>query len=171
MLDFIYLNEYIPLMRKNRLNIIDDMAISRLKPEPTGTLTDRSHAEWIRTLRGYLRMTQAELAKRSDISQPHLAGIESGKIDPQVSTLRRIYQGLSCDLVVEPRPRKPLEEMLRGQARSLALKRLKHTMGTMALENQAPGEEVFRQLLEKRTDQILKDDRERIWQAWQKTDE
>lgn len=147
------------------------MALSRLQPESTGKFTHRSHAEWIRMLRGYLRMTQRELAKRSNISQPHLAGIESGKIDPQVSTLRRIYQGLSCDLVVEPRPRKPLEEMLRGQARSLALKRLKHTMGTMALENQAPSEDVFRQLLEKRTDEILKDDRERIWQSWQKTDE
>lgn len=158
-------------MRKNRLNIIDDLAISRLQSEPTDTLTDRSHAEWIRTLRGYLRMTQAELAKRSKISQPHLAGIESGRIDPQLSTLRRIYDGLSCDLVMEPRPRKPLEEILRGRARSLALKRLKHTMGTMALEKQAPGRDVFKQLLEKRTDEILKDDRERLWRSGQKADE
>jgi hypothetical protein len=94
-----------------------------------------------------------------------LAGIESGKIDPQVSTLRRICDALSCDLIIEPRPRKPLKDVLRGQARSLALKRLKQTMGTMALENQAPDEEVFRQLLEKRTDEILKDERERIWQT------
>ena len=158
-------------MRKHRLNIIDDMALSRLQPEATGTLTDRSHAEWIRILRVYLRMTQRELAERSNISQPHLAAIESGRIDPQISTVRRIYEGLSCDLVVEPRPRKPLKEMLRGQARGLALKRLKHTMGTMALENQAPDEEVFRQLLEKRTNEILKDDRERLWQSWQKKDE
>jgi len=155
-------------MRKTRLNIIDDLAISRLQSQPTDTITDRSHAQWIRTLRGYLRMTQAELAKRSNISQPHLAGIESGRIDPQLSTLRRIYQGLSCDLVVEPRPRKPLEEILRGRARSLALKRLKHTMGTMALEKQAPGRDVFKQLLEKRTDEILKDDRERLWRSEQK---
>jgi predicted DNA-binding mobile mystery protein A len=158
-------------MRKDRLNIIDDMALSQLQPEPKGKLTDRSYAEWIRTLRSYLRMTQRELAKRANISQPHLAAIESGRIDPQIGTLRRIYEGLSCDLVLEPRPRKPIEEMLRGQARSLALKRLKHTMGTMALENQAPGEEVFRQLLEKRTDEILKNDRERIWRSWQKADE
>ena len=158
-------------MRKNRLNIIDDMALSQLQPEPKGRLTDRSHTEWIRTLRSYLRMTQRELAKRANISQPHLVAIESGRIDPQIGTLRRIYEGLSCDLVLEPRPRKPIEEMLRGQARSLALKRLKHTMGTMALENQAPGEKVFRQLLEKRTDEILKDGRERIWQSWQKSDE
>ncbi len=33
----------------------------------------------------------------------------------------------------------------------------------MALENQAPDKEVFRQLLEKRTDEILSDRRERLW--------
>lgn len=149
-------------MKRNRLTIIDDIALSKL--ETKSSCSDRSHGEWIRTLRGYLRMTQRELAHRVNISQPHLVAIESGKIDPQISTLRRIYAGLSCDLVVEPRPRKPLKELLRGQARSLALQRLKHTMGTMALENQAPDEEIFRQLLEKRTDAILKDDTERIWQ-------
>ena len=115
-------------------------------------------------------MTQRDLARRANISQPHLAGIESGKIDPQVSTLRRIWEGLSCDLIVEPRPRKPLKDVLRGQARSLALERLKQTMGTMALENQAPDEDVFRQLLEKRTDDILKDERERIWQTGSRKD-
>ena len=158
-------------MRKNRLNIVDDMALSRLESKPEGRFTDRSHGGWIRTLRGYLRMTQRDLASRANISQPHLVAIESGRIDPQISTLRRVYDALSCDLAVEPRPRKPLTELLRGQARSLALKRLKHTMGTMALENQAPDEEVFRQLLEKRTDEILKDDKERIWRLWQKKDE
>jgi predicted DNA-binding mobile mystery protein A len=158
-------------MRKNRLNIVDDIALSRLESKPQRDLTDRSHGEWIRTLRGYLRMTQRDLASRANISQPHLVAIESGRIDPQISTLRRVYDALSCDLTVEPRPRKPLVELLRGQARSVALKRLKHTMGTMALENQAPDEDVFRKLLEKRTDEILKDDRERIWRPLQKKDE
>ena len=157
-------------MRKHRLNIIDDIALSRLQPKVQDRFTDRSHGEWIRALRGYLRMTQRDLARRANISQPHLAGIESGKIDPQVSTLRRIWEGLSCDLIVEPRPRKPLKDVLRGQARSLALERLKQTMGTMALENQAPDEDVFRQLLEKRTDDILKDERERIWQTGSRKD-
>lgn len=152
-------------MRKRRLSIIDDMALSRLQPNPQDRFGDRAPGEWIRALRGYLRMTQRDLARRAKVSQPHLAGIESGKIDPQVSTLRRICDGLSCDLIVEPRPRMLLKELLRGQARSLALTRLKQTMGTMALENQAPDAEVFRQLLEKRTDEILKDERERIWQA------
>jgi len=151
-------------MKRNTWTIADDLALSKLQTDPQDSSANLSYAEWIRLLRNYLRMTQAELAKRSHISQPHLAAIESGKIDPQIGTVRRIYQGLSCDLVIGPRPHKPLHEMLRGRARSLALKRLKQTMGTMALEKQAPDEETFRRLHEKRTDEILSDPRERLWQ-------
>lgn len=107
-------------------------------------------------------MTQNELAQRAHITQPNLAAIESGKVDPQLGTLRRIYEGLSCTLSIKPRPQKPLEEILRGRARTVALKRLKQTMGTMALESQAPEEETFRQLLEKSTDNILRSTRKRI---------
>jgi transcriptional regulator with XRE-family HTH domain len=150
-------------MKRKYWNILDDMALSRLTTEPRDSSTSLSHAHWIRVLRDYLRMTQEELAKRSHIPQSHLAEIESGKTDPQVGTLRRIFKGLSCDLAIEPLPEKPLSEVLRGRARSIALKRLKHTMGTMALEHQAPEKEAFRRLLEKRTDDILNDPRERLW--------
>ena len=37
-------------------------------------------------------------------------------------------------------------------------------MGTMALEHQAPEADVFKELLEKRTDEILTDRREKLWQ-------
>jgi len=36
-------------------------------------------------------------------------------------------------------------------------------MGTMALEEQAPEKEVFKKLLEKRTDEILRDPRDKLW--------
>ena len=150
-------------MAQRRLNIIDEMALSRLSPPETKT-HEPSPRDWIRILRDSLRMTQAELASRAKITQPHLAGIESGKTDPQISTVKRIFEAMSCDLVLEPRPRKPVKELLRGRARSIALKRLKQSMGTMALEQQAPEADVFKQLLEKRTDEILTDRREKLWQ-------
>ena len=149
-------------MRNKRVTILDDIALSRLQPHAPTEASTRTHGDWIRILRDRLRMTQTELAKRAHITQPNLAAIESGKVDPQVSTLRRIYQGLWCDLNLEPHPQQPLEEILRGRARAVALKRLKHTMGTMALEEQAPDKETFRQLLEKRTDDILRGRRKRI---------
>jgi len=151
-------------MLNNRLNIVDEMALSRLTPTDSQSMYEPSPADWIRILRNSLRMTQAELARRAKISQPHLAGIESGKTDPQISTVKRIFEAMSCDLVLEPRPRKPIKELLRGRARSIALKRLKQSMGTMALEQQAPEADVFKQLLEKRTDDILTDRREKLWQ-------
>lgn len=65
--------------------------------------------------------------------------------------------------LVKPQPKTSPEEKLRGRARAVALKRLKKTMGTMALEEQAPEKEIFRKLLEKRTNEILYDPRERLW--------
>ena len=149
-------------MKRKLITILDDIALSRLQVPASTEDSNRTPGDWIRILRNRLRMTQAELAKRAHITQPNLAGIESGKVDPQVGTLRRIYQGLWCDLHIEPQLQKPLEEMLRGRARAVALNRLKHTMGTMALEDQAPEKETFRQLLEKRTDDILRSRRKRI---------
>ncbi|BFU94140.1 MAG: hypothetical protein NTNFB02_08620 [Nitrospira sp.] len=143
-------------MKKKLATIIDDIALSHLQVQDPKEAGSRTPGEWIRILRNRLRMTQVELAKRAHITQPNLAAIESGKADPQVGTLRRIYQGLGSDLNVEPRLKKPLDEIVRGRAASLALKRLKHTMGTMALEDQAPDKESFKRLLEKRTDEILR---------------
>lgn len=150
-------------MTKKQTTIVDDIVLSKLKVNSSSEDLNLKSNDWIRLLRNYLRMTQAELAKRANITQANLVAIESGKVDPRVGTLQRIYQGLSCHLSVEPRPQKPLEELLRGRARAIALQRLKKTMGTMALEEQAPEKEMFRKLLEKRTDDILRDPREKLW--------
>ena len=62
--------------------------------------------QWVRTMRVALRMTQAQLARRARVTQPHVALIESGKVDPGVATLRVIFDALFCDLVVLPIPRR-----------------------------------------------------------------
>lgn len=108
-------------------------------------------------------MTQSELAERSKIPQSHIVKIEGGKSDVQISTLEKIFKALSCELIVQPKPQKPIEEILRGRARAVALKRLKQSMGTMALEGQAAEADTFRELLEKKTDEILNDPREKLW--------
>ena len=150
-------------MRKKNTTIVDDISLSKLQVDSSSEDNNLKPRDWIRLLRNFLRMTQAELAKRANITQANLAAIESGKADPRVSTLQQIYKGLSCHLSVEPRPQKSLDAILRGRARAIAFKRLKKTMGTMALEDQAPGKEIFKKLLEKRTDDILRDPREKLW--------
>lgn len=151
------------MRRRKHTTIVDDIFLSKLKVDSSSEDHNIKPHEWIRLLRNNLRMTQAELSNRANITKANLVAIESGKVDPRVGTLERIYEALSCHLNIEPRPKKPLEDILRDRARAIALERLKKTMGTMALEEQAPEKEVFRKLLEKRTNEILHDPREKLW--------
>ncbi len=149
-------------MRHKFITVLDDITLSGLTVRSSRNKSKLIAGDWIRLLRSRLRMTQAELARRAHITQPNLAAIESGRVDPQVGTLRRIYEGLGCELNLEPLLHKPLEELVRDRARAVALTRLKQTMGTMALEDQAPDKDTFRQLLEKRTDDLLRSPRKRL---------
>ena len=149
-------------MKHKFITVLDDIALSGLTMRSPKDKSKLTTGDWIRLLRNRLRMTQVELAHRAKITQPNLAAIESGKVDPQVGTLQRIYEGLGCELNLEPLLHKSLEELTRDRARAVALKRLKQTMGTMALEDQAPDEDTFRQLLEKRTDDLLRSTRKRL---------
>jgi predicted DNA-binding mobile mystery protein A len=155
---------YYYVMKRNKLTPADEKAIAHLKNGSSQSPWDSSYADWIRILRNYLRMTQVELAQRAKIQQSHLAGIESGKTDPRISTVRRLYEALSCRLSLEPKPKQPIDDVLRDRARAVALKRLNQSSGTMALENQAPDAETFQRMLEKQTDEILADRGNRLWE-------
>jgi len=150
-------------MPRKSTNLIESQALSRINHSVIHE-TELSIGAWLKLLRGRLRITQAQLARRAGMAQSHVALIESGKSDPQISTLNRIFGAMSIHLVLRPRLDKSFDEILRSRARTIALKRLKQSMGTMSLEKQAPDSEAFGQLLEKRTDDILHDKRERLWE-------
>lgn len=155
------------MIRKRRLRLLEELAVSSLPlsrdSKEKRRLWEPRYGDWIRLIRTSLRMTQAELARRAGVNEANLVAIERGTTDPRISTLKKIFDALSCDLLVEPRPRQPFNEILREKARSVAITRLKQSMGTMALENQAPTANVFEALVEKRTDEILNDTREHLW--------
>lgn len=50
--------------------------------------------EDLRNRRLELDMTQSDLAERAEVSQPLIARIEGGDVDPRLSTLRRIVNAL-----------------------------------------------------------------------------
>ena len=49
----------------------------------------------LRERRISLELTQSELAERAGVSQPLIARIEGGDVDPRLSTLRRIVEALN----------------------------------------------------------------------------
>ncbi len=101
----------------------------------------------IRMLRSALHMTQAQLAKRAGLAQSHLAKIESGKVDTQVSTLRKVFGALNCDVLVVPRMRKTPEEAVVERVKERARRNVLRVTGTMALEKQTPDDETIKDLL------------------------
>ena len=50
----------------------------------------------LRERRTALELTQRELADRAEVSQPLIARIEGGDVDPRLSTLRRIVEALEA---------------------------------------------------------------------------
>ncbi len=48
----------------------------------------------LRERRTSLELTQSELAERASVSQPLIARIEGGDVDPRLSTIRRIVEAL-----------------------------------------------------------------------------
>src|SRR6266478_4203308 len=93
---------------------------------------------WIKAIRGGLGMSTAQLAKRLRIKQPSVIALEKSeaKATIEIATLRRVAEALDCTLVYALVPKKPLEAIVRGRARTLARRRLEAVEHSMMLENQ-----------------------------------
>jgi transcriptional regulator with XRE-family HTH domain len=74
----------------------------------------------IRALRTALHMTQSQLAKRAGLPQSHLARVESGKVDPRLSTLRKVLGALFCDMLTVPRMRRKIDAVLEERIKEKA---------------------------------------------------
>jgi predicted DNA-binding mobile mystery protein A len=93
---------------------------------------------WIKAVREALAMSQADLARRLNVTQASVASMErseaSGKI--QLDTLQRVAEAMDCDLVYALVPRGSLEATLRDAARRKLSPHLRAVAQTMRLENQ-----------------------------------
>lgn len=117
----------------------------------------------IRMLRASLYMTQAQLAKRAGIAQSHLARIESGKVDPQLSTLTKVWGALFCDAVLLPRPRRGIDEVLEERIKEKARMNVARVAGTMALERQLPEDETLAALIRSEESRLRARPSSEIW--------
>ena len=58
---------------------------------------DHTSIAQLRLQRGW---SQAELARRADTSQPYIARIELGKVDPQISTVKKLAKALDVSVAI-----------------------------------------------------------------------
>jgi len=138
-----------------RLNILQNVDI--LARPPRG---------WVKAIREALGMTTAQLAKRLNVSQPRVLGIEKAEVSGSIKleSLERAARALDCRLVYALVPRKPLESLVEDRARERAKKRLWATSHSMALENQWVGEADEREHLERLVQMLLSRPGSALWE-------
>lgn len=117
----------------------------------------------MKVLRRRFRMTQAQLARRAGLHQSHIAKIESGQVDVQLGTLRKIIAALGCDLLLFPKPRRRFDETIQERARIVARWKVDRLMGTMALEAQRPDDRTYHKLVKVEEARLLRGPSSEIW--------
>lgn len=98
---------------------IDDL-VAELEQDPENAKAIAQGRKWVAdtfykghssvaALRLRKGWSQAELARRAETSQPYIARLERGQVDPQVSTVRKLAQALAVPVAV-------LVEAISGEA-------------------------------------------------------
>lgn len=125
---------------------------------------DISIGQLISLIRHQLRISQRVLAKKSKIFQSTISRIESGVLKPNILTLHKIFDALSCNLVISALPYKDLETIRKKQARKKAEKKINYLLGTMALEKQKPDQKLIKELIEEEEKKLLYSDKDDLWE-------
>jgi transcriptional regulator with XRE-family HTH domain len=122
---------------------------------PPGTL--------IRMIRTQIGMSQEVLSKRAGVPQSTISRIERGSKDANLSTLYKILQALSCELVIVPMLLESVDMIRRRQAKKQAQARVHYLKGTMNLEGQEPDTKFINALIEQEEQRLLQEPNSSLW--------
>lgn len=114
--------------------------------------------------RSQLSMSQRALAKRAKVPQSTISSVESGRLQPNISTLKKILNSIECDLLISILPREEFETTRRKQAKAKAIRSIQYLEGTMNLEAQKPDAGLLRELLKEKTEKLLDSSGPELWE-------
>ena len=120
---------------------------------------------WIKTIREALGMTSTNLASRVGVNQSRIIHMEKAERDGniKISTMEKIADALDMDFVYGFVPRTSLNEMVRQQAKKIALHKMERLDNTMRLEQQELSSEEKERALKDMIDRILIDGQKDFW--------
>lgn len=75
--------------------------------------------EALRRLRLLAGLRQGQLAAKAGVAQAYLCRLEKGRMDAKLSTLRRVFAALDCELMVLPRPLREPDRAAEADAREM----------------------------------------------------
>jgi predicted DNA-binding mobile mystery protein A len=120
---------------------------------------------WIKTIREALGLSARQLGEKTGIDQSRISRLENAEKDGslKLSSLQKIAKGLNMRFVYAFVPEESLEQMVRVQAKKIALKKFNQLNNTMRLEKQGLSGEERKKALEDMVEQILIDQPKDFW--------
>jgi len=99
----------------------------------------RPRRGWVRAIRDALGMTAAQLGDRLGVTQSTIQRLETSEAADtiQLNSLRRLAEGLNCELVYALVPRETVTSTYAAAARAAARRELARVSHSMALEDQS----------------------------------
>ncbi len=118
----------------------------------------------IKFVREELGMTQVQLEKKTGLDQSVISQIENNPDgNYSLSTLERLAEGLNCELNISLKPKEDIPEVLRRKSREAAIRSIRVSSGTTAIEMQLPDQAFVEQQIEAVQDMILKKYKSKLW--------
>ncbi len=118
----------------------------------------------IKSIRIQLGMSQVALAKRAKVPQSTVSRIEHGQRDMSISTLNKILESLSCDLLIAPLLKESIDAIRKKQARKVAEQHMRYLKGTMNMEDQEPDPRFIEELLRQEEEKLLQGPSSKLWE-------
>jgi len=130
--------------------------LTNRRPPPRG---------WLKAIRESLGLTERQQAARLGITGSTLHKSELAEAEERITLgqLRKLADGLDCELVYALVPRKPLTQVVEDRARSIALQEVSGVAHTMSLEDQRPATDRLRKQVEQRTAELLRGRWSDLW--------
>lgn len=119
---------------------------------------ERPRRGWLKVVREALGRTERQQALLAGISGPALHKAEASEADERITLgqLRRLADGLGCDLVYSLVPRRPLTEIVADRAQGIAREDVNRVAHSMGLEGQRPSERLLKRQIQQRTDELIR---------------
>lgn len=120
---------------------------------------------WLKEIREAIGRTERQQAERLGITGSTLHKSEKSEADERITLaqLRKMADGLDCELVYALVPRKPLTEVVSDRAKQLAKEEVYGVAHTMSLEDQRPTDERIQKQVSRRADELLRGKWSDLW--------
>jgi predicted DNA-binding mobile mystery protein A len=117
----------------------------------------RPRQGWLKLVRAALGRTERQQAGMLGISGPALHKAEKSEAEDRITLgqLRRLADGLECELVYALVPRRPLQEAVQQRAHAIACAEVFSVAHSMELDGRRPAESTLRRQVKRRAEELL----------------